>query len=650
MESKCATKVAVAFGASCEYRVAAVEKTRRPAPSAEGKFAKTPFAHVLLYIREHQLSGSLAIDGPANGPMAGEHFFVFEHGALAQTWIATGVDRLGDLLVDLKLVAAAHRADAEVILAAEQALVGEVFVEMGLVQPDTIPRVLREQNKRRTQRVFTLGNASYRFYQDVDLLQGFGGDRYALDVLGLVWRGVSSSPPHATIDQTIAKLGIHEVKLKDAANLALFEFERDVDPLLHALQRGSMTAEKLQATAQDPQLARTLIYVLLTSKQAEIVQVAPPELDDELPLPPPPQSPGVVHRAMSATPWMGLSRPMTPPETRAEPTTPAGPIIPPPLAPRSAVASPAPSASNTASAKQPPPRPTAAGAVAPDFRKTTPMKDPAASAADHRKTEPTTGSTADNAVTDALRFLAVLDEQTYFEMLGVAENVGDDELGSTFMKLASKWHPDRAPSPTAREAFQRVFSLINEAHMTLSDPKARERYAKIAKDGGGTPAAQKKVAQLLEASSLAQRAEIQLRRKEFADAEKLAREAFALNPTDPAVLAVLGLILFERGSAEQLVEALTILTQAVAHAPKNDKAQVTLGHVLKRKGENKKAIHHYRLALEANPKNVDAQRELRIAEMRARNPQAPAEPSTTEPPAKSKDKESENLLSKFLKR
>ena len=122
-----------------------MENPRRPPPSAEGRFAKTPFAHVLLYIREHGLDGSLSIDGPANGPMAGEHFFVFQQGALTQAWLASGLDRFGDLLVDLKLVAAANRADAEVILSAQQGLVGDVFLEMGLIDEETIPRVLREQ-------------------------------------------------------------------------------------------------------------------------------------------------------------------------------------------------------------------------------------------------------------------------------------------------------------------------------------------------------------------------------------------------------------------------------------------------------------------------------------------------------------------------
>lgn len=646
--------MAVAFGASCEYRGIPLDSdsARRPPPSAEGRFGKTPFAHVLLYIREHKLNGSLSIDGPANGPMAGEHFFVFEQGALAQAWLASGLDRFGDLLVELKLVAAANRADAEVILSAEQALVGDVFTEMGLIEAETVPRVLKEQNKRRTQRIFSLGNATYRFYQNIDLLEGFGRERFPLDVLGLVWRGVSASPPHATIDQTLAKLGPNAVKLRDETSLKLFEFERDVDPLLAAIRRSPVTVAELEGFTSDPQLARTLVYVLLTSKQAEIVVMEAPSLDDELPLPPPPPP----TRSSVPTPFAGISRPLAPapvPVTTA-PRTASGAIIPPPLSGRSATASPTPSNENTVgnrSASLTPPVPTAPRSIShDDFRKTTPTKPPLSSSDPNinRKTGPTSSSSSDAAVIDALKLLAQLEEQTYFQMLGIEENATDEQLRGSFMKIAAKWHPDRAPSATAREAFQKVFALINEAHLTLVDPKSRERYSKIAKDGGGTPAAQKKVAQMLEASSLAQRAEIQLRRKDIVDAEKLAREAYSMNPTDPSVLAVLGSILYEKNSADHLAEAITILNQAIVSAPKNDKAQVYLGHALKRKGDLRKAIHHYKLALDANPKNVDAQREMRIAEMRARNPQAPPEPAQPEP--NTKPKENENILSKLFKR
>ncbi len=531
-----------------------MDKPRRPPPSAEGRFGKTPFAHVLLYVREHALSGTLSVDGPAGGPMAGEHFFVFERGELAQSWIATGIDRLGDLLVEMKLVAASSRRDAEVLLAAAPQLVGDAFVEMGVADHDAIARALREQNRRRAHRIFTLGNATYRFYQDLDLLQGFGRERFSVNVLAIVWKGVCASPPHATIEQLLARLGDAPIKLRAGAQLDAFEFEPDVERVLDVLRLGPASIADLEAFSPDPQLARTLAYVLLTSKQAD----------------------ASAQRQANHPP----------------------------------AAAPAPA---------PAPAPVAAPPVA---------QDPRAKEADD--------------------LLATMDEQTYFEMLGVAVDAPDDAIRAAFMKLAAKWHPDRATGPAAKESYQRLFALINDAHQALSDPKARERYTRVAKDGGGTPAAQKKVAAMLEASTLAQKSEIHLRRRELNEAESLAREAMSLHDEDPAVLAALGAVLIEKNAPEQLDEALATLTQAVTLAPKNDRAQVLLAHGYKRKNDAAKALAHYKLALEANPKNVDAAREVRLAEMRSRNAPAAAPAKADEKPAA--DKSPAGLLSKLFKR
>ncbi len=521
----------------------------RPHPSAEGRFGKTPFGHVLLYIREHALSGTLSIDGPAGGALAGEHFFSFETGSLAQSWVATGVDRLGDLLVELKVITSAARKDAEVVHHATKQLIGDVFVEMGLCDNAAIARALAEQNRRRAVRMFALGDAAYRFYQDSDLLEGFGRERFSVDVLAIVWLGVQASPPNATISAVLARVGDNAIRLRANAMLDAFGFSDDVQHVLDVLRLGPATVRDLESFSKDPQIARALAYVLLTSKQAEL---AP----NEKPL-------GRVSDP-SAAPRATTSLPPPPP-------MPAGPQR------TSAI---------------PPPQVVAA-----------PVPKPVSN---------------DPKVREANELFARMDEQNFYEMLGVAKNASMDEVRGSFMKLAAKWHPDRAPSAEAKEAYQQVFALINEAHQTLSDETARTRYNRIATDGGGTPASQRKVNAMLEASSLAQKADIHHKRRDFAEAEKLAREAVALHREDHSVLTVLGAILLERTDAASIEEAIAALNDAVTLAPKNDRAQVLLAHALKRKGDHSKALQHFRLALDANPKNIDAAREVRLADMRAK--------------------------------
>ncbi|MBL8685707.1 MAG: DnaJ domain-containing protein [Myxococcales bacterium] len=528
----------------------------RPHPTAEGRFGKTPFAHVLLYIRERALSGTLSVDGPAGGPLAGEHFFVFEQGALAQSWLATGLDKLGDVLVESKHMPAAARKDADVLLQSTQQLAGEVFVEMGLCDERAIIEALVEQNHRRALHIFSLGNATYRFYQDIDLLQSFGRERYSIDVLSIVWRGVSASPPHASIDQVLTRVGDSPISLKPNAQLDAFSFGDDVQPLLDVLRLGPATVRDLQSFSKDPEHARVLAYVLLTSKQAEA------DLTGRGSVTPPPPA-----------------RSSTPSPTPTQSTGGASPSLPPPL-PTAHAAQPTPAA-------RPAPPPPAVG-----------MVDPKALEADV--------------------LFRQMDEQTYYEMLGLAKTASSDDIRASFVKLAAKWHPDRAPTPVAKEAFQRVFSMINEAHQTLSDDTMRTRYNRIASDGGGTPAAQRKVNAMLEAATLAQKADIHLKRRDFVEAEKLAREAVALHREDPSVLTVLGAVLLERGAPELVDEAIATITEAVTLSEKNDRAQTLLAQAYKRKGDAAKALVHFKLALEANPKNIDAAREVRLADIRAR--------------------------------
>ncbi len=45
--------------------------TDRPQPSAEGQLSRTPFAHVLLYMRERRLTGTLSVQAPETTPEIG---------------------------------------------------------------------------------------------------------------------------------------------------------------------------------------------------------------------------------------------------------------------------------------------------------------------------------------------------------------------------------------------------------------------------------------------------------------------------------------------------------------------------------------------------------------------------------------------------
>ena len=62
---------------------------------------------------------------------------------------------------------------------------------------------------------------------------------------------------------------------------------------------------------------------------------------------------------------------------------------------------------------------------------------------------------------------------TYYKTLNVSETASQDEIKSSFRKLAMKYHPDKNPGDKSAEE---NFKKINEAYMTLSDPIKRKDY------------------------------------------------------------------------------------------------------------------------------------------------------------------------------
>src|SRR5262249_28192816 len=64
-------------------------------------------------------------------------------------------------------------------------------------------------------------------------------------------------------------------------------------------------------------------------------------------------------------------------------------------------------------------------------------------------------------------------KRDYYEVLGVAPGVGEQELKSAYRKIALQYHPDR--NPGNKDAEER-FKEASEAYEVLSNPDKRARY------------------------------------------------------------------------------------------------------------------------------------------------------------------------------
>jgi molecular chaperone DnaJ len=72
----------------------------------------------------------------------------------------------------------------------------------------------------------------------------------------------------------------------------------------------------------------------------------------------------------------------------------------------------------------------------------------------------------------------------YYQVLGVNEKAGAEEIKKAYRRLAKKYHPDANPNnPSAAERFKQ----ISEAHAVLSDPEKRKHYDLMRRYGAFAP-------------------------------------------------------------------------------------------------------------------------------------------------------------------
>ena len=224
--------------------------------------------------------------------------------------------------------------------------------------------------------------------------------------------------------------------------------------------------------------------------------------------------------------------------------------------------------------------------------------------------------------------VAAIEDETYFDMLGVPRDAPANAVQKAYFHLVKKWHPDRLPRELGelRPYVEDIFRHLTQAQQVLSSEEARGPYLASVQDGGGTPASERRLAAIIQAAMDFRKVEVMVRRRELAPALALLDQILSVNDEDPDYHATRGWIVFQQSPNDAALRPVVLasLDLAIGLSPKHDKAHYYKGMVLERAGQSADAAEWFRRAAELNPKNIEAVRMVRLAEMRGSEAGAPA--------------------------
>lgn len=212
-----------------------------------------------------------------------------------------------------------------------------------------------------------------------------------------------------------------------------------------------------------------------------------------------------------------------------------------------------------------------------------------------------------------------IEQMNYYDMLGVPRDASGSAIRDAYFALAKKWHPDRLPRELEplRPWVDQIFHHATQARDTLSDEQQRAEYLKAVQSGGGTPEADRELNAIVTAAMAVQKVEVLVRKREWSESLHILREALELNPEDSDAHAMEAWVLMQMGGDQAPWDSVhAALDRALQLNPRSAKAHFFKATALKRQNKHQSALSHFRKCAELDPKNIEAAREVRLAEMR----------------------------------
>lgn len=239
-------------------------------PTARGNLAATPLPHVLVYMLDHALTGSVVFEGTNVAGRAGnDDTIYFVNGVPAKVRLSESVALLGEVLVDDGVLDGRSLEQAVEGARRLGILFGEYLVGHDLVSREALAWSLEGQLLRKIAHVANLApEIEYAYYRDVDLLEGWGGEVGVSHPLNPILASVRHWTDRARVRATLNRIGKHPLAIhsdSDLSNLALLPEEQTV---LDAVRAESMALPQLfKQNLADEEVVSSLVYSLAVTRQ-----------------------------------------------------------------------------------------------------------------------------------------------------------------------------------------------------------------------------------------------------------------------------------------------------------------------------------------------------------------------------------------------
>ncbi|HUT79272.1 MAG TPA: DUF4388 domain-containing protein [Polyangia bacterium] len=242
----------------------------RPKPIAEGHFSKTPFAHILVYLHNRKLSGTLEVRSTADALS-----IYFREGVPAKVRSSVKGKGLGRILHDLGLIGEDELRAAQQEMTRTGAFQGEILLRRGAIDTAGLVRGLREQMLLKLVDVFAMSDGRYEFYEKQNLLVGYGPDElFPLDPLPLLMAGLRMHHSRMKLDLVLETVKGKWILLPDVEPLGRMRLEKEERELCRELLGDPVSFDELAGSGRhNLNTLRSVIYALMITKLLRVMEV-----------------------------------------------------------------------------------------------------------------------------------------------------------------------------------------------------------------------------------------------------------------------------------------------------------------------------------------------------------------------------------------